>query len=364
MPFELIILLGAAGVGVLLCVVLFCINRAVSEKIARASVSEEDAYEDEFDEEAGDDGVDAEALPEPLPGNRKDPFADRRTDASDKNEFGEPETPEPPVQEPVQAPEDALVASIGQFSVRVDNAQMLGTRGEQQDAFAITSLEDPSILREHGVMAVVCDGMGGLKGGARAANIAAVQFMRSYLRGTGVNEDSLRNALLFANRDVCAFAREIGEKVGTTLAAAALDQDGMWFISAGDSHIYLHRNGKLYQLNRDHNYYSVLLKQVENGSLTLEEARSHPERSHLTSFLGQERPASVDVNVQPIRMRAGDKIVLCTDGLFKTVPAREVQEILSRNGQNAAQALVEAVERINKTNQDNATIVVLYLDQV
>ena len=67
-----------------------------------------------------------------------------------------------------------------------------------------------------------------------------------------------------------------------------LKPDGLRFVSVGDSHIYLFRKGKLYQLNRDHNYFSELLEEVKAGRMTMEEARSHPERAHLTSFVGLE----------------------------------------------------------------------------
>lgn len=367
MPFELILLLGAALLGVLLGVMLLCINGAISRRAKGPDMPEEDIPLDAPEEEETRPASQRSAFreervqpvrPAPVPQTQPDvKFAPLEKRENEKMA---------PVSVPVHAVgDDEIFAQLGSLRVRVDNAQSIGQRGEQQDAFAITSLEDKDILQKHGVMAVVADGMGGLDLGTRAANTAAVQFMRSYLTGDGAGEEPLRRALDAANEAVCRLMdnQNVG-KVGTTLAAAVLHENGMWFVSVGDSHIYLHRNDKLYQLNRDHNYYSELLKQVEAGQISLEEARRHPERAHLTSYLGQNPLAMVDANVQPVPLRAGDKIVLCTDGLFKTLPAQRVQGILSQNRQDAAQALLAAVEQAQKPHQDNATVVVLYLDRV
>ena len=246
----------------------------------------------------------------------------------------EPETqraarPAPAAPEAVQpaAPGSTVV---GRIALSIGNAQDIGTRAQQQDAFAITPLEEELVVRDHGVMAVVCDGMGGMENGAEAANLGAIQFMRAYLAADRVDDDTLVESVYRANESVYnAFAGKTGELAGTTLVAASILPDGLRFVSVGDSHIYLFRKGKLYQLNRDHNYFSELLEEVKAGRMTMEEARSHPERAHLTSFVGLEELELVDYNVSPVPLRPGDRVLLCSDGLFKTLSLQEMTEILA-----------------------------------
>ncbi len=356
MPVELLLLFCFVGAGVLMCVAILTINIAMAQRARQLAAQ---ADEGEWDEQDGwgeyDDG--------PLPEQREQEEAEGDGEEQPPVQLP-PVRPEPPqpIFSPLDLPEAGAV--LGSLRLQVDNAQAQGARAEQQDAFAITPLEEARVLQSHGVMAVVCDGMGGLEGGARAANTAAVQFMRAYLEGGAPDAEALHEALDQANDRVYELASGLEGRLGTTLVAAAVSRKGLWFISVGDSHIYLHRKGKLYQLNRDHNYYAELLEQVEQGKITLEEARRHPERAHLTSFLGQKTPALVDANAEPLALRPGDRVLLCSDGLFKTLPARTMQEILTQERESAAQALVDAALEVNKPRQDNVTAVVLYLDQL
>lgn len=349
MPVELLLLFGLAGAGVLLSVAMLCVNMAMAQRARRLAPDPEELP-------AAEEAVEATQAPQV-----QAPEADGLPQTAMRTAAEAPERTQP-IFSPLDRSEGGAV--LGGLRVQLDNAQEKGTRAEQQDAFAITPLEEPRVLQTHGVMAVVCDGMGGLEGGARAANTAAVQFMRAYLDAKAADGQALHQALLAANEKVFALAGGKEGSLGTTLVAAAFSKNGLWFISVGDSHIYLHRNNKLYQLNRDHNYYAVLLEKVEEGTLSLEEARKHPERAHLTSYLGQREPALVDANAEPLALRAGDRVVLCSDGLFKTLPAAKMQQILSRCRQGAAQELVRAVMEAGKPRQDNVTAVVLYMDQV
>ena len=253
---------------------------------------------------------------------------------------------------------------VGDIRVSIGNAQDIGQRGQQQDAFAITPLEEERVVNKFGVMAVVCDGMGGMENGAEAAQMGAVQFMSAYLGVQDVDNNALVDAVYAANRAVYQeFQGKTGVMAGTTLVAASVLPDGLRFVSVGDSHIYLHRKGKLYQLNRDHNYFTELMEKVNAGQMTLEEAQHHPERAHLTSFVGIEKLEKVDYNIEPVALRPGDRVLLCSDGLFKTLALREIVDVLDKAEPYRAQdALLEAVKAKAKRKQDNVTIVLLYCD--
>ncbi len=371
MPSVIIILLAIAALGLVGSLALIIVNLALGFK-RPAPVEEYDEFEDEHDEEP--------ALNED---SRKVVF----TPLEEPNEIviDEPERvmeqveAEPIAQEEVEEPETAApvlhlvtpvaepqknATEVGDICLSIGNAQDVGARPQQQDAFAITPLEERDVVESHGVMAVVCDGMGGMENGAEAANLGAVQFMRAYLENNGNVNNMLVDAVYAANREVyAAFAGKDGTVAGTTLVAASILPDGLRFVSVGDSHIYLYRSGKLYQLNRDHNYFMELMEQVKEGTLTLEEAQQHPERAHLTSFVGIETLEKVDYNIEPVDLRKGDRVLLCSDGLFKTLSIKEIASAIENADEGEAQdALLSSVLAKGKRKQDNVTIVMLYCD--
>ncbi len=268
-----------------------------------------------------------------------------------------------PSYEPAGA--EFAAAIIGDIKVSVGNAQHVGTRDQQQDAFAITPLEDRSVVMSHGVMAVVCDGMGGLENGAEAANLGAVSFMQNYLRDNNVGRDSLLSAVTLTNSMVYDTFGDGEIPAGTTLAAASVLPSGLRFVSVGDSHIYLFRRGRIYQINRDHNYFAELMEQVKAGKMTMQEAQTHPERAHLTSYVGLQKLELVDYNTEAVALRAGDRVILCTDGLFKTLSLEEIATVVTESyNYDAQDKLMAALLNKNKRRQDNVTIVVLYCDKV
>ena len=377
MPIEIVILLLVAVAGIAGSIVLLVFNASLQRAAADGPQDGEEAF---FPDglRSAEDPLPAEGprpAEGPLPAEGPQ-FSENARPAAARQELQftpldrEPETqraarPAPAAPEAVQpaAPGSTVV---GRIALSIGNAQDIGTRAQQQYAFAFTPLEEELVVRDHGVMAVVCDGMGGMENGAEAANLGAIQFMRAYLAADRVDDDTLVESVYRANESVYnAFAGKTGELAGTTLVAASILPDGLRFVSVGDSHIYLFRKGKLYQLNRDHNYFSELLEEVKAGRMTMEEARSHPERAHLTSFVGLEELELVDYNVSPEPLRPGDRVLLCSDGLFKTLSLQEMTEILaSSRGFGAQEELLAAVRQKAKRKQDNVTVVLLYCDPV
>lgn len=341
MPKEILILLIIAAAGIVGSIVLMVCNVVLGKRGSAQPDGEDYDYDEEDlpqDVSVGDDARQIKFTP-----------LDGDAGADD---------------EPVTAAQERNSAMVGDIRVSVGNAQDIGQRGEQQDAFAITPLEEASVVEKSGVMAVVCDGMGGMENGAEAAQMGAVKFMSAYLGAQDADSNALVDAVYAANSAVYqAFQGQTGMVAGTTLVAASVLPDGLRFVSVGDSHIYLHRKGKLYQLNRDHNYFTELMDKVNAGQMTLEEAQHHPERAHLTSFVGIEKLEKVDYNIEPVALRPGDRVLLCSDGLFKTLALREIVDVLDRAEPYRAQdALLEAVLAKAKRKQDNVTIVVLYCD--
>lgn len=239
-------------------------------------------------------------------------------------------------------------------------AQDIGDRENQQDNYCIC--EDPY----KGVLAVVADGMGGLENGAEVSGIVTYVF-KEYFKQTAkfdYPEFDLLQMVINANQNVCNYISSTGGKMsGSTLVAAYVKADELYFATIGDSHIYLMRNGGLIQLNREHVYGAELDEEMVRGNVTANEALSHRERKSLTSYMGMKEIAHVDRNTTPVRLLPGDKLLLASDGVFGTIFDEEIERALSASTpERAAELLIHAVKEKRKRRQDNATAVVLFYE--
>ena len=182
------------------------------------------------------------------------------------------------------------------------------------------------------VWALVCDGMGGAKGGREASqgacNVIENFFQEQYAQcGVGQEEPFLKKALLYANRFVFQKAahEEALAGMGTTAVCALLRSGNVYLCHAGDSRAYLIRDGKLTQLTHDHSYVQEL---VDCGTITEEEAEHHPQKNIITKALG------VDYRLEPeftaAKLKREDRLLLCTDGLTNMVPVEEMEELLAQ----------------------------------
>lgn len=247
--------------------------------------------------------------------------------------------------------------------VILGNAQQLGDRHEQQDAFAFTNIEDATFVAHAGVLAVVADGMGGMAMGRQASQWAVQIILAMYeekSRDEGIPE-ALTHALHYANDAILQLAEEAGMrgKVGTTIVAAVIHQGQLYWVSVGDSRLYLYRQGILSQITTDHVYAVELARAVIRGDLSQEEAEHHPERQSLTSYLGMESLTKIDTNTTPFSLCDGDRVLLCSDGLYGTLNGREMTAVLAGNPQQATEALIRETLTKQKPHQDNVTAVIM-----
>jgi PPM family protein phosphatase len=144
------------------------------------------------------------------------------------------------------------------------------------------------------------------------------------------------------------------EGMGTTLCAAGLTDDGsLVVVSVGDSRAYVSRNGSLSQLTEDH---SVTADLVRRGELSEQDAREHPHRGVLTRALGVGPDVEPDSAVH--RAVEGDRLLVCTDGLFNEVADDEITSVMATSGdvQATADALVELA--LSRGGHDNVAVVV------
>ncbi|RBW68948.1 PP2C family protein-serine/threonine phosphatase [Bacillus taeanensis] len=242
------------------------------------------------------------------------------------------------------------------------NAQHIGARTEQQDAFAFSDLTDYETIKKFGVLSIVADGMGGLSGGREASQTAVQTFLYTYLNSTFETiEERLDDALYTANKAVyeLSLQKELQGQMGTTLIAAVIKDQYLYWRSAGDSRIYLYRQQNLTQLTKDHIYGTKLDQKAADGEITTEEAANHPERNYLTSFLGLETIPEIDRQHTPLILLPEDRVMLCSDGLYGRLTELEMINHLHFNPQEAADKLLQSVLRKQHPKQDNVTAAIL-----
>jgi serine/threonine protein phosphatase PrpC len=242
------------------------------------------------------------------------------------------------------------------------NSQHIGARSSQQDAFGFSDKDDLAFVAHGGVLAVVADGMGGMAHGGEASHMAVRAFLQTYMAKSADESVhiALRRALEVANYAVISIAHQADEKnVGTTLVAAVIHGDAFHWVSVGDSRLYLWRDRKLTQLTQDHIYANDLDRDAANGNISREDAENHPERRSLTSYLGLTPLDLIDRNPQPFPLFAGDRLLLCSDGLYVALVESEIGPIFNRDAQQAAEDLVALVLAKNRLGQDNLTVAIL-----
>jgi protein phosphatase len=244
------------------------------------------------------------------------------------------------------------------------NAQHIGARSAQQDSFGFSDPEDRPFVAHAGIAAVVADGMGGLANGSAASSAAVQAFLKTY-ESKDPDEsvpDALFRAIESANLAVTSVCRKSGgsQSAGTTLAAVAVHQDCLYWVSAGDSRVYLLREGEVVQLTADHIYAADLAAEVDTGRITREEAVSHPERESLTSYLGLDKLPRLDRSRKAFPLMPNDTVLICSDGLYRTLSADDIAESLNKDPRKTCDALVERTIAKHNARQDNVTVIALH----
>jgi PPM family protein phosphatase len=247
------------------------------------------------------------------------------------------------------------------MKIAAGNAQHIGARQEQQDSFGFSDPGNEALVSHGGFLGVVADGMGGLSHGSEASHTAVRSFLQTYESKTP-NEsipDALARSLSAANQAVVALADRLGsaDGTGTTLAAAALHGDSLYWISAGDSRIYLCHGNSLIRVTSDHIYARKLNEEVAKGTISRAEAQGNSERAALTSFLGDLE--EVDRSLRPFVLREGDRVLLCSDGFYRALTEAEITEAFRGDPQTACDTLVERAVAKQRKQQDNLTIIAL-----
>ncbi|MBO4997994.1 MAG: serine/threonine-protein phosphatase [Lachnospira sp.] len=239
-------------------------------------------------------------------------------------------------------------------------SSLIGTRPDQQDSVYGEVLPDSTV-------AILCDGMGGLQSGALASQSAIQTFAEDYEK-----RDTTMKVPFFLRQEAIEMDTVVHElmdeenqsiNAGTTVVAVVMQGDELYWLSVGDSRIYIIRGKEIMAVNRDHNYRLRLDTALENGSITEEIYRQEEYKAEaLISFLGIGNVSLMDINLEPFTLKRGDIILLCSDGLYRTMPDDVMRQICLEylpNAQKAADMLTETAVLSSLENQDNTSVVVI-----
>jgi len=207
----------------------------------------------------------------------------------------------------------------------------------------------------------VADGMGGHAAGEVASRVV-IEALAPLDESPPAGDltDALRRAVESANgylRDMVAADRAL-EGMGTTLTALLWLDGTLGLVHIGDSRAYLLRDGQLEQVTHDHTFVQTL---IDQGRITPDEANTHPQRSWITNALDGRPDIELDLSVRDVR--AGDRYLVCSDGLSSYVSEHTLAEALrSGDPQTASDRLVDLALRAG--GLDNVTVIVADIDEV
>jgi len=243
-------------------------------------------------------------------------------------------------------------------SVRTDRGCV---REGNEDAGRFIKPNDPALLSAKGLLLIVADGMGGHLGGEVASRMAVELISRAYYEDESDAVRALRKALEEANRRIyeASLADDALVGMGTTCTALALVGGTAFVAHVGDSRLYLVRNGDIYLMTEDH---SAVMELVKQGIITMDEARHHADKNIILRALGTHPQVEVSMWEEPLSIRAGDRYLLCSDGLYDLVEDSEI-----RQGVASARDPLEACENLialakERGGHDNITVAVVSIE--
>ena len=202
---------------------------------------------------------------------------------------------------------------------------------------------------------VVADGMGGHRAGDTASRDTVGTLLDSIRKSQETNPIKIiRTAVEKANSRVYEKSRENENLagMGTTVVVAVIEDRYLYVANVGDSRLYLIRKD-IRQITKDH---SLVEEMVRSGKLR-EEARNHPNKNVITRAVGVEKEVNIDFF--DLRIRKGDKILLCSDGLSNMLEDNEIREIVTSGGdvEERARKLITAANQ--NGGKDNISVVLV-----
>ncbi|BCM92917.1 serine/threonine phosphatase stp [Abditibacteriota bacterium] len=244
------------------------------------------------------------------------------------------------------------------FDVSVISKTDVGcVRELNEDSVYVLRPDSPEKRAQKGVLVVVCDGMGGHAGGEVASQLAVTTIAERYMNSSQPVAPALRAALLAANHAILEKAKRDSslKGMGTTGTALVLRGSQAYYAHVGDSRLYLVRGGSIYQMSEEH---SAVMEMVRRGLISPEEARGHPQKNVILRAIGTQPQVEVALWDEPFPLRAGDKWILCSDGLSDLVEDDELLVAVNLHGLDAAGDSLVAMAR-SRGGHDNISVIIV-----
>ncbi|MFM7594821.1 MAG: Stp1/IreP family PP2C-type Ser/Thr phosphatase [Flavobacteriales bacterium] len=219
-----------------------------------------------------------------------------------------------------------------------------------------------SLNSKNGDVFVVCDGMGGHVGGQTASTIG-VNALLSELTSKAHNNMhvAISQALTFANEQVLGHAEADPslKGMGSTATVCLFKDDLLYLGHVGDSRAYIYSDKKLYRITRDDSYVQEL---VDKGVITEDEAEMHPNKNRILQALGSTGSITPRIPKKPFKLKTGDLLLLCSDGLTSMVVDELIEQLI--NPQDLGGTLQE-LHKIAMTNggKDNITMTLIKITE-
>lgn len=218
-----------------------------------------------------------------------------------------------------------------------------------------------SVETPNGEVFVVCDGMGGHVGGAKASELAVDSILRHLEQPAQNIYVAINDALQFANDQILGHAQENPELkgMGTTATVLVVQDEGCIIAHVGDSRIYLKSDGKLNRLTKDHSFVQGL---VDQGVITDDQAESHPQKNQILEALGIKSKVNATISDSPVKPKKGDCFLMCSDGLNGMINDDQISSLLDQeNIEVAAHNLIASAN--NAGGKDNITVCLVSVEE-
>ena len=235
----------------------------------------------------------------------------------------------------------------------------IGGRTENQDFYG-------SGQTKFGELLVVCDGMGGHKGGKYAAEKAVEIIIEEVAKSNEINpEKALQVSILKANSTIWQESNINAslKGMGTTVVALLITPEKAICCHVGDSRMYQLRNGKIIHRTSDHSQVYDLVRQ---GRITEEQARLSEISNGINRSLGTKLTLNVEIT-NNLSYKTGDRFLLCTDGIWSMIPENQLIEMIFEEG-DIASVVANLIEKINTIgitnggNHDNLTVALVEME--
>lgn len=249
-------------------------------------------------------------------------------------------------------------------NVYVGADSIVGRRADQQDTIKTDTFYD--YLKNQRIISILCDGMGGLSGGKKASELcSSILYDEFHLNKEIESIPAFFKSMIYkADNAVKNLKDDNNESLhsGTTMVCVIIEKDKLFWASVGDSRIYIIRKNQILSIVRSHNFNLLLQEKVKAGEITQAEASNNPKKEALISYIGIGGVRYVDMNGTPFYLMDKDCIILCSDGLYRSVTEQEIMNIVKRFGvdtRGASEALTNLAMSKGKPNQDNTSVIVI-----